>query len=328
MTAPILYIEDEEDYQILVKRILSRAGLQVVTADTAAEGMKALGRRRPSLLILDINLPDTDGYAICRQLRQDPAWVDLPILMLTVRRRPDEWLRGFSSGANDYISKPLNPPELIERVVNCLEGKAHQFTGDGTAEYNLIQAAVAGNRSAFEVLIQKYKERLIDSLRGAAHDDAWAEDAAAYAFALAFENLSEFRGEASFYTWVYRIAMNEFTKRYRKPNAYSLDELTDGRESRLLTAVDRTEPLETTVADREVNHKALEALERVPEPFREVLELYFLQDLSYEAIAKRLRIPEGTVMSRLYKARRLLQESWNGLPAGRQGQPPVQGQPV
>jgi len=314
MTAPILYIEDEEDYQILVKRILSRAGLEVVTAETGAEGMKALEDRRPSLLILDINLPDTDGYAICQQLRQDPAWLDLPILMLTVRRRPEEWLRGFSSGANDYISKPLNPPELIERVVNCLEGKAHQFTGDGTAEYNLIQAAVAGNRSAFEVLIQKYKERLIDSLRGTTHDQARAEDASAHAFALAFENLNQFRGEASFYTWVYRIAMNEFIRKYRKTNAISLDEITDGRESRLLASVNMSEPLETTIADREINHKALDALEGVPEPFRQILELFFLQDLSYEAIAKKLRIPEGTVMSRLYKARKLLQDSWKGQP--------------
>ena len=95
--APILYIEDEEDYQILVKKILGRAGLEVVTADTGAEGLEMLRRERPSLLILDINLPDTDGYTICSQLRRDPAWVDLPILMLTVRRRPEEWLRGFST---------------------------------------------------------------------------------------------------------------------------------------------------------------------------------------------------------------------------------------
>src|SRR5436190_6198231 len=144
----ILYIEDEEDYQLLAQRILGKAGFQVTVADTGAEGVRLLHELRPDLLLLDINLPDTDGYQICNQLRQDPAWVDLPILMLTVRRRPEEWLRGFSSGANDYISKPLNPPELIERVVNCLEGKAHQFTGNGTAEYNLIQAAVTGNRAA------------------------------------------------------------------------------------------------------------------------------------------------------------------------------------
>jgi RNA polymerase sigma-70 factor (ECF subfamily) len=310
MTAPILYIEDEEDYQILVKRILGRAGLEVVTADTAADGRKALEYRRPNLLILDINLPDTDGYGLCRELHQNPAWVDLPILMLTVRRRPEEWLRGFSSGANDYISKPLNPPELIERVVNCLEGKAHHFTGEGTAEYNLIRAAVAGNRSAFEVLIQKYKERLIDSLRCAAHDDARAQDAAAHAFVLAFENLTQFRGEASFYTWLYRIAINELAKTCRRSNVVSLDEFADGRESLLLSSVDRADSLDSMIADREIGREALRALEGVPEPFRRMLELYFLQDLSYEAIARRLKIPEGTVMSRLYKARRLLQASW------------------
>jgi RNA polymerase sigma-70 factor (ECF subfamily) len=55
-------------------------------------------------------------------------------------------------------------------------------------------------------------------------------------------------------------------------------------------------------------------LEKVPQPFREILELYFMQDLSYDAIARRLRIPEGTVMSRLYKARRLLQDAWDGRP--------------
>src|SRR5882762_7031126 len=132
MSSPILYIEDEVDYQILVRRILNRAGLEVTIAETGAEGLAALRRQRPSLLILDINLPDTDGYAICSELRQDPAWMDLPILMLTVRRRPDEWLRGFSSGANDYLSKPINPPELVARVVNCLEDKAHHFTGNGT----------------------------------------------------------------------------------------------------------------------------------------------------------------------------------------------------
>ena len=310
MTDPILYIEDEEDYQILVNRILGRAGLEVLTADSGAEGLEALQRRRPSLLILDINLPDTDGYQICHQLRQDPAWVDLPILMLTVRRRPEEWLRGFSTGANDYISKPLNPPELIERVVNCLEGRAHHFTGSGTAEYNLIQAAVAGNRAAFEVLIQKYKDRLIESLRHNLRNDVHAEDVASLAFTTAFEKLSEFRGEASFYTWLYRIASNESINTCRKPEiSVSIDALADGEESLLLARAAASPSLETVLADQDVGRRALDALGRVAEPYRQILDMYFLQDLSYEVIVKKLRIPEGTVMSRLYKARKLLQES-------------------
>src|SRR5438132_12687208 len=102
MTSPILYIEDEEDYQMLVRRILNRAGLEVLIAETGAEGLTALRRERPSLLILDINLPDANGYTIASDLRQDPAWMDLPILILTVRRRPDQLLRGFSRRPSDY----------------------------------------------------------------------------------------------------------------------------------------------------------------------------------------------------------------------------------
>ncbi len=311
MTAPILYVEDEEDYQLLVKRILARAGLDVRIADTGAAAFETLKRERPSLIILDINLPDTDGYTICHELRQDPLWVDIPILMLTVRRRPEEWLRGFSSGANDYISKPLNPPELIERVVNCLEGKAHQFTGNGTAEYNLIQAAVAGNRAAFEVLIQKYKERLTTSLRTTGRNDAQTEDAVAHAFSTAFENLKDFRGEASFYTWVYRIAINELMNGQRRPSTVSLDDADSGDEGAWLESVTTMKPLDTALGEQQVNAQAREALDRVPQPYRKVLELYFLQDLSYDAIAKRLRIPEGTVMSRLHKARQHLQSAWS-----------------
>jgi len=315
MTSPILYIEDEEDYQMLVRRILNRAGLEVLIAETGAEGLTALRRERPSLLILDINLPDANGYTIASELRQDPAWMDLPILMLTVRRRPDEWLRGFSSGANDYISKPINPPELVERVVNCLEEKAHHFTRHGTAEYNLIRAAVAGNRAAFEVLIQKYRRRLIESLAPSVRNDDHLEDIVSHAFASAFENLAEFRGEASFFTWIYRIAMNESVAAYRKPGSVSLDELADGRDSHLLTVVTVQESLDKMIADKEVSRRAIRTLERLPLPYREVLEMFFLQDLSYERIAKKLHIPQGTVMSRLYRARRLLQEAWRKVPA-------------
>ena len=306
MTTPILYIEDEEDYQLLVKRILNRVGLEVQIAENGQQGMEMLRRQRPSLLLLDINLPDTNGYAFCRELRYDPAWEHLPILMLTVRRRPEEWLRGFSYGANDYISKPLNPPELVERVANGLTGKTHGLTGEGTAEYNLIQAAVAGNRAAFEVLIQKYRERLMESLRYTFRDVS-VEDVVSDTFATAYEKLREFRGEASFYTWVYRIAMNESIGVYRRAGLpISLDELASGEESHLLAKVTPQESLDKIFADRESNHLALEALEQVPALYRRILEMYFFQDLSYDTIAKTLRIPEGTVMSRLHKARKLL----------------------
>ncbi|MFA5975335.1 MAG: sigma-70 family RNA polymerase sigma factor [Elusimicrobiota bacterium] len=306
---PILYIEDEEDYQILVKRILGHAGLEIVIADTGKQGLALLQECRPGMLILDINLPDTDGYSICHQLRQDPAWEDLPILLLTVRRRPEEWLRGFSSGANDYISKPLNPPELIERVVNCLEGKSQRFKSGATAEYQLIQAASSGNRAAFDILIQQYKPRLIESMRQTSRDETEAEDVVSYAFIKAFERLHTFRGEASFYTWLYRIALNEAMARGKK-ETLSIEELTRGDETFLPAALTERDSVHQELADQDSVAHVHEALSRVPEPYRRMLELFFLNNLSYDQIAQRLRVPEGTVMSRLYKARRLLKEAW------------------
>lgn len=308
--APILYIEDEEDYQILVKRILSKAGLEVQTADTAQEGLRLLREMRPSMLILDINLPDGDGYSICDELRKDPLMADLPVLMLTVRRRPEEWLRGFSSGANDYISKPLNPPELVERVVSCLEGKAQQYSAPGSAEYHLIQAAVAGNRAAFEVLIEKYRERLLEGMRQQSRNSEEAEDVVSLAFTRAYSSLGQFRGEASFYTWLYRIALNEASAFHRKGANLSLDEMTNNDESSLPKQLAEEDRTHEDLAERDSTQRVRDVLEKVPEPYREMLDLFFLKELSYEQIAQQLDIPVGTVMSRLFKARKLLQESW------------------
>jgi RNA polymerase sigma-70 factor (ECF subfamily) len=308
---PILYIEDEEDYQLLVKKILGRAGLEVVTADTGAEGLEMLRQSRPSLLILDINLPDTDGYTICAQLRRDPVWVDLPILMLTVRRRPEEWLRGFASGANDYISKPLNPPELVERVVNGLEGRSGQnSTREGSPEYKLVQAAASGNRAAFEILIQQYKTRLVDGMRANGHSPAVAEDIVSSTFLKAYKNMLQFRGEASFYTWLYRIALNTAKEYFTRAGNVSLDELTANQESRLPEHLGAEDRVHNDLSEADSARRAQDALRLVPEPYREMLNLYFMDSLTYDAVAKKLDIPIGTVMSRLHKGRQLLQEAW------------------
>jgi RNA polymerase sigma-70 factor, ECF subfamily len=310
MSEQILYIEDEEDYQLLVRRILSRANLEVVIAGDGREGLAMLRRARPRMLLLDINLPDTDGYKICQALRQDPAYVDLPILMLTVRRRPEEWLQGFSVGANDYLSKPLDPVELVERIQICISGKAQQFTSAGTPEFHLIQAAIAGNRAAFEVLIAKYKERLVEAIRQIGRPDAEADDAVSHAFLSAFENLKSFRGESSFYTWLYRIAVNEATAAHRKLPKISIDEITRGDEPIMPAALTESNSFEERVSDVHERELLSSALREIPAIYRQALELYFLKDFTYEKIAEKLDIPLGTVMSRMHKARTLLKEAW------------------
>jgi len=307
--SPVLYVEDEMDYQTLVSRILGKAGISVQVADTGAEGLKCLEQERPSLLMLDVNLPDTDGYSICRKLRENPAWGDLPILMLTVRRRPEEWLNGFSCGANDYVSKPLNPPELIERVQACMNEKVSRSGSDSDgAEFLLIQAAIAGNRGAFDVLIRQHKAALLYRITQQAKNAAEAEDIVSSAFLKAFEKLPEFRGESSFNTWLYTIALNELYRRSRAPAAYSLDELSqeeDGPLPRGLTMVD-PDPL--------VNNSQTAKIEKMiaslPKRYQRVLELNVIQGVTMEDLSRRWEMPLASVKWRVAMAKRLLCKAW------------------
>ena len=138
-------------YQRLVRDMLEEQGYDVFSTGSGAEGLRMLEEIKPDLLILDINLPDADGYEMCRRLRQEERWAKLPILMATVRRHPDEWRKGFSVGASDYVSKPLYGPELLERVRSGLAGKTAQVEGSTNPEVLMIRAALIGNRGAFGV---------------------------------------------------------------------------------------------------------------------------------------------------------------------------------
>ncbi len=315
MNRTVLCVEDEEDYQLLLRRILGRARLLVSTVETGAQGLALLRERKPGAILLDINLPDMSGYDFCAQARKDYGAEELPIIMLTVRRRPEEWLHGFSCGASDYIAKPLNPAQLLDRVLYHLEENTCPWNGPMSAEYKLIQAAVAGNRSAFDVLIQKYRKRLVESLGSAIRNETHLEDVISHTLETALDRLPEFRGEAGFFTWIYRIAMNEYMAAYRKPLPLSLEALLETKAEQILPLLDQQEPEENMLAAKEMGQQALETLGQIPQPYRKVLELYCLKGLSYEHIARKMRIPEGTVMSRLHKARKLLQGAWTKTPA-------------
>jgi DNA-binding response OmpR family regulator len=188
MEENILYVEDEPDYQSLVQEILGEAGFRTDVAGTGQEGLTLMGARKPRLLILDFNLPDMDGYLLCQRVRQAPAWSGLPILALTVRRRPEEWLRGFSCGASDYMAKPFTPPELIGRVKSCLSRPLEPLDGRHP-EYRLAQAVLAGNKAAFGILSERYREPLIRKLRSLVTNREAAEDIVSDAFVNALEHL-------------------------------------------------------------------------------------------------------------------------------------------
>jgi DNA-binding response OmpR family regulator len=111
-----MIIDDEETFLKLVKNILEPEGFEVSTAYEGREGIEKMRKNLPDLLLLDINLPEVDGFQICQQIRKDPQLRELPIIMLTIRDKPEDEIRGLNIGSDDYLSKPFHPEDLITRI--------------------------------------------------------------------------------------------------------------------------------------------------------------------------------------------------------------------
>ncbi len=118
MTAPrILVVDDDLSVRTLLQRYLQRQGYLVEAADTGSAAMERLRNFHPNLVILDLNLPDVSGYQICQQMQKETG---VYILMLTSRISPNDKLQGFHQGADDYLTKPFNLPEVSARVAAIL----------------------------------------------------------------------------------------------------------------------------------------------------------------------------------------------------------------
>jgi DNA-binding response OmpR family regulator len=113
----ILVVEDEPSIASFVGMYLEKAGFAVRTADSGARALEQADAEAPSLVILDLMLPDLDGIDVCRRIRQRS---DVPILMLTARDDDIDKIIGLEVGADDYLTKPFNPGELVARVKSVL----------------------------------------------------------------------------------------------------------------------------------------------------------------------------------------------------------------
>ena len=116
MAERVLVVDDEPDLLELVRFHLAQAGFEVETARDGRQGLDAIRRRRPALVVLDWMLPDLSGSEVCRQVRADPQLRDLPILLLTAKSEEVDRVVGFELGADDYVTKPFSPKELVARV--------------------------------------------------------------------------------------------------------------------------------------------------------------------------------------------------------------------
>jgi two-component system phosphate regulon response regulator PhoB len=126
----VLVVEDEVAIQELLRFSLAQAGFDVVVAGSSEQALVELRSALPSVLLLDLMLPGMSGEKLAKQLRAEPRTRDLPILMVTARAEEVERIKGLEIGADDYITKPFSPNELVARIRAVLRRRSPHQAGD------------------------------------------------------------------------------------------------------------------------------------------------------------------------------------------------------
>jgi DNA-binding response OmpR family regulator len=121
MAKKVLVVDDEPNIVLSVEFLMRRAGYEVVTAADGQAALEQLAAEHPDLMILDVMMPRKNGFEVCAEVRADPAFSNLPILMLTAKGREAEMKKGLSLGADAYITKPFSTHDLVEQVNALLE---------------------------------------------------------------------------------------------------------------------------------------------------------------------------------------------------------------
>ena len=149
MTQPhtVLVVEDETSIASFVAAYLKNSGYAVRTASTAQSALAELASEPPAIIVLDLNLPDGDGVELCRHIRKGS---DVPILMLTARDEDVDKIIGLEVGADDYMTKPFNPRELVARVKSVLRRAAPERRRNESAELRHGELVInAGKREVY-----------------------------------------------------------------------------------------------------------------------------------------------------------------------------------
>lgn len=128
----ILIVDDDPDIRRLVETIVEREGFIASTASNAAELFKKIGQFKPELVVLDLQLPDEDGFGILKKLKGNPATAHIPVVMLTVQSVDSYKIAGLEIGADDYIVKPFNQGELMARIKAVLRRTNPKKESTGT----------------------------------------------------------------------------------------------------------------------------------------------------------------------------------------------------
>jgi two-component system phosphate regulon response regulator PhoB len=190
MGVRILVVDDEPDLLELARFNLDQAGFQVEVAETGEEGLERLRRSRPDLVILDLMLPGLSGEEVCRRLRADPGLADLPVIMLTAKGEEVDRVVGFELGADDYVTKPFSPRELVLRVKAVLRRRSEPQSGGSVLERGPLRLDPERHRCLVEggeVVLTAKEFQLLEALmrrpgrvmtRERLLDDVWGSDIA------------------------------------------------------------------------------------------------------------------------------------------------------
>ena len=178
----------------------------------------------------------------------------------------------------------------------------------------LVERTVAGDQKAFELLVIKYQKRIQRLIGRMVRDVDLVEDIAQETFIRAYRALAQFRGEAQFYTWLYRIAVNTAKKALmdlkRNPtiseNSFKSDD--DDETSPVENELTSSETPDAVLASKEIAQIINTALEALPEELRQAITLREIEGLSYEEISEAMNCPIGTVRSRIFRAREAISQ--------------------
>jgi DNA-binding response OmpR family regulator len=152
MSDLVMVIEDEKEIRDLLKYNLEKAGYRVAAFDDGDTGLEQLFASRPDLVVLDLMLPGRNGLEVLREVRGEPATADLPVMVLTARGAEMDKLLGFDHGADDYLTKPFSPRELVARVGALLRRSRPARRGHALErgalriDFDAREAAVEGRR--------------------------------------------------------------------------------------------------------------------------------------------------------------------------------------
>ena len=168
-TPRVLVVEDEPDIAALIAYQLTREGFRVETSGSGTEALVAIDKEAPDLVVLDRMLPGLSGDEVIQRLRDDPETLSIPVLMLTAKREQEDRIEGLELGADDYLTKPFSPRELVLRVQAVLRRAQEVGTASGgrVLRAGPLRMDLASHRVLLEgreLILTPTEFRLLESL--------------------------------------------------------------------------------------------------------------------------------------------------------------------